>query len=98
MDAEFEGEVFQWEARTDSAWYFTALPEELSELIREIPRPTRGFGSVRVEARIGSSRWRTSIFPGGDGAYVLPLKRAVRDAEGLVDGGPVTVELVVLDG
>jgi hypothetical protein len=98
MDAEFEGEVFQWEARTDSAWYFTALPGELSELIREIPRPTRGFGSVRVEARIGSSRWRTSIFPGSDGAYVLPLKRAVREAEGLVDGGPVTVELVVLDG
>lgn len=98
MDAEFDGIVFQWEARTDAAWYFAALPEELSELIRDIPRPARGFGSVRVEAQVGDSRWRTSIFPGGDGAYVLPLKRAVRDAEGLADGGPVSVRLRVLDG
>jgi hypothetical protein len=29
---------------------------------------------------------------------VLPLKKAVRDAEQLVDGGPVTVRLEVLDG
>jgi hypothetical protein len=29
---------------------------------------------------------------------VLPLKKAVRDAEGLVEGGPVTVRLEVLDG
>jgi hypothetical protein len=29
---------------------------------------------------------------------VLPLKKAVRDAEGLSDGGPVTVRLEVLDG
>jgi hypothetical protein len=98
MNAEFDGVVFRWDARTDSAWFFTALPPELSELIREIPRPTRGFGSVRVEATIGGSRWRTSIFPGGDGAYVLPLKRAVREAEGLIDGGPLSVALHVLDG
>ena len=98
MQVEFDGVVFLWEARTDAAWFFTALPPEMSELIREIPRPVRGFGSVRVDARVGGSRWRTSIFPGVDGAYVLPLKRAVRDAEGLTDGGPVTVRLEVLDG
>jgi hypothetical protein len=95
---EFEGEVFRWAARQDSAWFFTAVPVELSAEIAEIPRPYRGFGSVRVRAEIGGSQWRTSIFPGGDGAYVLPLKKAVRDAEDLVDGGPVTVRLEVLDG
>lgn len=98
MIVEFEGEVFRWEARVDSAWYFTALPLELSAGIREIPRPQRGFGSVRVRAEVGRSVWRTSIFPGGDGAYVLPLKKAVREAEDLRDGGPVTVRLEVLDG
>ena len=98
MIVEFDGDVWRWEARTDS-WFFTSLPEELSEQIREIPRPFRGFGSVRVLARIGSSQWRTSIFPGSSqGAYVLPLKKAVRDAEHLVDGGPVSVRLEVLDG
>lgn len=95
---EFDGDVFRWEAREDSAWFFTSVPPELSEEIREIPRPYRGFGSVRVRANIGGSEWTTSIFPSSDGSYVLPLKKAVRGAEGLVDGGPVTVRLEVLDG
>ena len=95
---EFDGDVFRWEAREDSAWFFTSVPPELSEEIREIPRPYRGFGSVRVRANIGGSEWTTSIFPSSDGSYVLPLKKAVRDAEGLFDGGPVTVRLEVLDG
>lgn len=98
MIVEFDGEVFRWEARADSDWFFTAVPAELSALIREIPRPVRGFGSVRVAARVGGSRWRTSIFPdAARGEYVLPLKKAVRDAEQLVDEGPVHVLLEVLD-
>jgi hypothetical protein len=95
MQIEFEGEVFRWDARTDT-WFFTALPPELSADIREIPRPQRGFGSVRVRARIGTSTWTTSIFPGRD-AYVLPLKKAVRDAESLRDGDIAVVSLEVLD-
>lgn len=98
MLIEFDGEVFRWDARVDASWYFTAVPPELSEQIREIPRPYRGFGSVRVRAQIGGSRWSTSIFPdAATGSYVLPLKKAVRDAEALVDGGPVTVHLEILD-
>ncbi len=97
MIIEFEGDVFRWDAREDSAWFFTSVPPELSEDIREITRPYRGFGSVRVRARIGGTEWSTSIFPSDD-AYVLPLKKAVRDAEGLVEGGPVVVRLDVLDG
>jgi hypothetical protein len=99
MIIEFEGEVFRWDARDDASWFFAAVPPELSEDIREIPRPYRGFGSVRVRARIGGSEWATSIFPDStSGGYVLPLKKAVRDAEALVDGGPVLVRLDVLDG
>lgn len=98
MILEFEGDVFLWDAREDSAWFFTAVPPELSEEIREIPRPYRGFGAVRVRARVGSTEWQTSIFPSSDGTYVLPLKKAVRDAEGLVEGGTAVVRLDVLDG
>ena len=98
MIVEFESEVFRWDAREDSSWFFTAVPPELSEDIRELPRPPRGFGSVRVRARVGATEWTTSIFPDStSGTYVLPLKKAVRDAENLVDGGPVTVRLHVLD-
>lgn len=99
MIIEFDGEMFRWDAREDAAWYFTAVPPELSADIREIPRPHRGFGSVRVRARVGGSEWSTSIFPDStNGSYVLPLKKMVRDAECLVDGGPVSVRLDVLDG
>ena len=99
MIFEFDGEIFRWEARDDASWYFTSVPPELSEEIREVPRPYRGFGAVRVRARVGGSEWATSIFPSSsEGTYVLPLKKKVRDAEGLVDGGPVRVHLQVLDG
>ena len=98
MIIEFVSDVFRWDARVETSWYFTAVPQELSDDIRELPRPPRGFGSVRVRARVGGSEWTTSIFPGSGGSsYVLPLKKAVRDAESLVDGGPVTVRLEVLD-
>lgn len=97
MIIEFEADVIRWDARDDAAWFFATVPAELSEDIREIPRPYRGFGAVRVRARIGGTEWSTSIFPSDD-AYVLPLKKAVRDAESLVEGGPVVVRLDVLDG
>lgn len=98
MRITFEGDIFRWTAR-EQDWYFVALPIELSEEVREIPRMPRGFGSVRVEAAVGSTRWRTSIFPDASrGVYVLPLKRAVRDAEGIGIDGVVSVTLDVIDG
>lgn len=97
MIVDFHAETFRWDARSD-AWFFVALPAELSAEIREIPRIPRGFGSARVRATIGSTTWRTSIFPdAGRGAYVLPLKRAVREAEGVSEGDEVEVRLEVLD-
>ena len=97
MIVEFEGEVFRGAARLDSDWYFVALPLDLSEAVRETQTYRRGFGGVRVEASIGTSTWRTSVFPQSDGAYVLPLKRAVRDREGIEPDGIVLVHLSVLD-
>ncbi len=97
MQVEFAGEVFRWSARRED-WYFATVPADVSDLIREIPRPRRGFGAVRVAVRIGGSSWRTSIFPDAErGTYVLPLKRAVRDAEGISEGKTVVVSLDVLD-
>lgn len=97
MIVEFEGEVFRWEARLDSDWYFVALPAELSDDIRETQSFRRGFGGVRVEVTIGSSTWRTSIFPQAGGVYVLPLKRVVREREGIHPDAVVLARLVVLD-
>ena len=49
---------------------------------------------IPVEARIGSTRWTTSLFP-KDGGYVVPLKDLVRNSEGIDVGDTVTVHLAV---
>ncbi|MCR2816904.1 DUF1905 domain-containing protein [Microbacterium jiangjiandongii] len=96
MRIEFESVVFRWDARPET-WLFADVPEELSADIAELTAPfTRGFGAVRVEATVGGTTWRTSIFPSASGRYWLPLKRAVREAESLEEGGSVTASLEVL--
>lgn len=98
MRFEFRGEIFRWSARRED-WYFVELPAAVSADIRELPRPPRGFGAVRVAVAIGGSHWRTSVFPDTErGCYVLPLKRSVREAEGIGPAGTVRVRLEVLHG
>jgi hypothetical protein len=95
---EFRGELWVWAARPDEGWTFVSLPEDESEEIREMTGgERRGFGAVRVEARIGTTVWRTSIFPDASrGCYVLPVKRAVRKAEKVEAGDAARVVVEVL--
>ena len=80
---EFSAPVWQWRARSD-AWFFVSVPEDASDEITARSEGLRGgFNSVPVLVTIGRTSWRTSIFPGGDGRYSLPLKKAVRAAEGI---------------
>lgn len=95
MRIEFDSEVTRWDARVES-WFFATLPEELSLEFRELPAPRRGFGSLRVRARIGLTAWTTSIFFSGT-AFVLPLKKQVRQEQGIREGDVVTVDLDILD-
>ena len=79
----FSAPLWQWMARRDE-WFFVSVPEDLSDEITARTDGLRGgFDSVPVEVTIGGTSWRTSIFPGGDGRYSLPLKKAVRVAEGI---------------
>lgn len=78
-------------------WYFVTVPEEQSNEIRaQAFGSPRGFGSVRVEARIGDVSWRTSVFPLNGGGYILPVKAEVRKKTGLSAGDEVTVDLELL--
>jgi hypothetical protein len=97
-DFTFRAELWRWEAQTTSAWYFVSVPADLSEDLRMEAGPPRGFGSIRVQARIGASIWKTSIFPSAErGAFVLPVKKAVRTAEGLEEGDSCEVDLELID-
>ena len=87
-----------WEHVGEAAWYFVSLPEPVADEIDELFGHTaKGFGSLKVDVTIGSSRWSTSIFPDSKrGTYVLPVKKAVRKAEGLDDGTVADVEIRIV--
>ncbi len=77
------------------SWYFITLPKKTSGIIKGLTASTRrGWGSVRVTVTIGQTTWRTSIFPDAKaGAYLLPVKAAVREKEGIEDGDRIAVEV-----
>jgi hypothetical protein len=96
MEVTFAAEL--WEHSGTGAWHFVSVPPEIAEEIRMLAGEPRGFGSVRVEVQLGSSRWATSVFPdSGSGSFVLPVKKAVRLAEGLAAGDCVELRVRIAD-
>ena len=99
MRITFDAQLWAWDARRADSWTFVSLPAEQSQDIRELAgaTPRRGFGSVRVRVTIGGTSWATSAFPDASSAgYVLPIKKAVRTAEGIEAGDTATVTVELL--
>ncbi len=94
---DFAAPLWRWDAKdeaTSGAWFFVSLPFDVSDEIEATAEPGKGFGSVRVEVTIGATTWRTSVFPSSEHkTYVLPVKKAVRAAEGLTEGTGAKVRL-----
>jgi hypothetical protein len=91
MRIEFTGTVFVW--RGPAPFFFVAVPEAESEEVRAIASAvTYGWGMIPVRVRIGATEWRTSLFP-KEGRYLVPLKDAVRRAEGFGEGDAVGVRV-----
>lgn len=89
---EVSAPVWRWPGGN---WFFLTVPDAVSDEIAEVSEGTAGgFGSVRVEVTCGATTWRTSLFPSSSAqAYVLPVKKAVRDAQGLGDGTMAQVRI-----
>lgn len=98
MTYEFDAELWLWEARSAS-WTFVSVPTDVADEVLDLAGGrSGGFGSLRVEVAVGGTTWRTSIFPdSGRKTYVLPVKKAVRTAEGLSAGSSARFRLTVLD-
>lgn len=94
---QFTSLLWLWKGEAAGRWYFVTVPEERSAEIKAhaFGNP-RGFGSVRVEARIGDISWRTSVFPLNSGGYVLPIKAEVRKRASLAAGDQVEVALALI--
>ena len=82
-------------AKPGAGWHFVTIDGQVAAEIRfaALGR-TGGFGSIKVEARIGGTSWNTSIFPQREsGGFILPIKAAVRKSEAIGEGDVVMVEL-----
>lgn len=96
LDFTFRAPLWLW--KEGATWHFITVPEDPSAAIKSFaPEAKRGFGSVRVSVIIGPSHWQTSVFPSKkSGGYVLPIKKAVRMAEGLSVGDEAEVTLRIV--
>ena len=93
----FRARVWEHSPGEPGSWHFLTLPADLAEDIRLEAGPRAGFGSVPVEVSVGSSTWRTSLFPDtATGSFVLPVRKQVRLAEGLGAGRTCQVTLEVV--
>ncbi len=96
VNLEFSGEIFYW--RGPSPFYFVTVPEAQSSEIKTVASlVTYGWGVIPVQARLGSTEWKTSLFP-KEGRYLAPIKDSVRKAEGVDAGDRVTIRLEIRIG
>ncbi len=94
------GLVWLWQgsagAPTKGSWYFLTIDGDTAQAIRAHAVNAAAWGSVYVEAAIGGTTWRTSLFPSKQaGGWLLPIKAAVRKAENIVEGSEVEVLLAL---
>lgn len=93
VEIEFRGEVVFW--RGPSPFHFVAVPEAASREIADVASlVTYGWGAIPATVRIGDTTWRTSLFP-RNGGYLLPVRDAVRAAEGIELGQTVAVTMTM---
>ena len=93
MDIEFKGKVWYW--RGPAPWFFITVPEEQSRDLKAVLKlVTYGWGMIPVDARIGKTAWKTSMFP-KDGRYIVPIKTSVRQAENIEEGDTISIQIEV---
>lgn len=91
MRLRFEGPIWYW--RGPAPFHFVTVPPAESELIQEVSSVvTYGWGMIPATVTIGSTTVTTALWP-KDGGYIVPIKKALQDGEGLGVGDAVAVVL-----
>ncbi len=95
IEYKFRGKI--WKYRGKGGWTFITLPKTLSQKIRKSHSlGEREWGRLPAITTIGKSTWRTAIwFDTKVGAYLLPVKGAIRQKEELLVGKLTTVKLEI---
>lgn len=91
MRLRFSGSIWYW--RGPAPYHFVTVPPAEAAMIAEIaPVVTYGWGMIPASVTIGSATATTSLWP-KDGGYVVPVKKALQDAEGLAVDDVVDIAL-----
>ena len=91
MRFSFDATVIEW--RGPAPFYFAPTDERVSaEIASMAGQLTYGWGCIPVNVTIGGTTFYTALIP-REGSYFVPLKVAVRKAEGIELGERVAVEL-----
>jgi hypothetical protein len=97
------GPLWRWTSdKAPAAWHFITIDGAAGEalagtaLMQRLEAGRRkGWGSLKVMAQIGESRFATSVFPAKELGWLLPVKASVRKAEGIAVGDSVLVQLEI---
>jgi hypothetical protein len=89
--------------KAPASWHFLTIDGEVGEAIHALALMRRletgrrrGWGAMKVLATIGETSWQTSMFPANDvKGWLLPVKVAVRKAEGIIAGDEVRVTVTI---
>lgn len=80
IDFRFSGPIIEW--RGPAPFHFVKLPQDCAEEIFEETHLSYGWGMIPATITIGATTWYTALWR-REGTYFIPLKDAVRAAEGL---------------
>lgn len=91
MEIKFSGEIIYW--RGPAPFFFLPTPPKQSKEIKAVSnRFTYGWGCIPVTARIGDTEWTTALIP-REGAYMVPIKKIIREKLGFDDGVKTSIIL-----
>ncbi len=85
---EFKAEVERYPV--EHGWHLVKVPVKLSKPLEILA----DRGLVAVHATVGSSTWKTSLLPYGDGTHFIALPAKVRKKESVSFGDKISVSFV----
>lgn len=89
----FEAEVVRFDG--PGGWHGVFLPAEAAAEARFFGR-ANALGAIAVQARIGATRVKTSLFPDKRrDSFLLPLKADLRRREAIAAGSRISVHLTL---
>lgn len=91
MRLRFSGPIWFW--RGPAPFHFVTVPPTEAAMIADIsPLVTYGWGMIPASVTIGATTVTTALWP-KDGGYIVPVKKALQDAEALAVDDDVEVVL-----